>query len=390
MDERKPASNAGGGIRTLKPARAVVFETGSHVKSFFKSDELACRAGGRSIIENSSVAMCNCFDQEDSMDIKAAIQEYLASKELNWTHDTYRWCNFMLFRFQMWCKEQNLTELSQLTAVHVAQFANAEPKLSDNTKRGRVQVVKGFLRWCSIDPDLGVRERVVKRIEMPRVEQPEVSIYSEQEIKRLLEACAKTRYHLRNRAIVLLLLDTGIRAAECCYDSDRPEETTGLKVSDVVLGQRGNESYIIVMGKGRKPRTVKLGNETRLALMRYIDRERPRDLNHDFLFVAKGREPLTARGLESLMENLGESARVENAHPHRFRHTFAIRQLMSGTDSMILMQLMGHTSLESTRVYLRALTQLQARQASVSVVDEMRKAPHDSAQARLRMNRSGR
>ena len=325
------------------------------------------------------------------MEVKTGIQEYLASKELNWTHDTYRWVNFMLFRFQMWCKSEGLTELSQLTAVHVAQFANAEPKLSDNTKRGRVQVVKGFLRWCSVDVDMGVKEKVVKRIEMPSVEQPEIQIYSEAEIEQLLEACAKTRYALRNRAIVLLLLDTGIRCAECCFDSERPEETTGLKVSDVVLGQRGSESYILVMGKGRKPRTVKLGSETRLALMKYIDRERPRDLDHDFLFVAKGREPLTARGLESLIKDLGEFARVQNAHPHRFRHTFAIRQLMAGTDSMILMQLMGHASLESTKIYLRALTQLQARQASVSIVDEMRKAPReiqrDIAQGRLRMNR---
>lgn len=308
------------------------------------------------------------------MKIVAAIQEYLASKENSWTHDTYRWCSWMLEkRFLPWCTSQKLDELSQLTAVQVQAFVSAEPALSANTKHHRAQVVKGFLRWCSVDDDFGVRGKMVQRIEMPKVEQGEVDIYSEQDIRKLLSACERTRYPLRNRAIVLLLLDTGVRASELCPDSDRPEERTGLLFEHVFLGKRDADSYILVMGKSRKSRTVKLGRETRLATMKYINHERPRDIEHEYLFVAKGRGPLTSRGLEALIQQLGEAAGVKHAHPHRFRHTFAIQQLMAGTSALVLMQLLGHTSLEATKIYTRALSEVQARQASVSVVDEMGK-----------------
>jgi site-specific recombinase XerD len=318
------------------------------------------------------------------LDICVAIEEYLASKELSWTHDTYRWMSWMLQqRFLSWCRSQNLQELSQLTAVQVQRFVNAEPGLSDNTKHHRAQIVKGFLRWCSVDEDFGVREKMVKRIEMPKVEQPEIEIFSQQEIQRLLAAAAETRYALRNRAIVLLLLDTGVRASELCPDSDRPEERTGLLLEHVFLGQRNTESYILVMGKGRKSRTVGLGRETRLATMKYLNHERPRGVTHPYLLVAKGGEALTSRGLESVIQDLGERARVRNAHPHRFRHTFAIQQLLAGTSAFVLMQLLGHSSLESTKIYVRALSDLQARQASVSVVDELQKLPRDAPRAAI-------
>jgi integrase/recombinase XerD len=308
------------------------------------------------------------------LDISAAVREYLASKENSWTHDTSRWMSWMLEeRFLPWCEKQGLRDLSQITAVQVQAFVAAEPALSANTRHHRAQVVKGFLRWCSVDEDMGVREKMVKRIEMPKVEQPEIEIYTQAEINRLLAVAAETRYALRNRAIVLLLLDTGVRASELCPDSDRPEERTGLLLEHVFLGQRNTESYILVMGKGRKSRTVGLGREARLAVMKYLNHERPRIVDHPYLLVAKGGEALTSRGLESVIQDLGDRARVKNAHPHRFRHTFAIQQLLAGTSAFVLMQLLGHSSLESTKIYVRALSQEQARQASVSVVDAMKK-----------------
>lgn len=308
------------------------------------------------------------------MNIAAAIDEYLACKENALTHDTYHWYAWMLGLFEHWCQANKITDLSHVTTTHVQQFVSADPKLSENTKHHRAQVVKGFLRWCSQDDEMGVRERVVRRIEMPKVVQTDVEIYTDAEVKRLLDACEKTNHPLRNRAILYVLLDTGVRASELCYDSARPEEDTGLLLENVVLGRRGMESYILVMGKGRKTRTVKLGNESRLAIQKYINRERPHS-DLPYLFLAQGDEPLSVRMLQQFLSNLGELAKVPHVHAHRFRHTFAVNQLMSGTADLVLMQLLGHTTLEATKTYTRALSQVQARQASISVVDSMRKDP---------------
>ena len=172
----------------------------------------------------------------------------------------------------------------------------------------------------------------------------------------------------RNRAIVHMLLETGVRAAELCYDATRPEEETGLRMSNLILGR--TDSFIWVMGKGRKPRTIGLGQETSLATRRYLNRERGQSQS-PYVFLSRGDEPLSVRMLQQCLHALGDLAGVPDVHPHRFRHTFAVNQLLSGVSDLVLMQLLGHTTLESTRIYTRAMTQLQARNAAGSIIDCM-------------------
>lgn len=218
---------------------------------------------------------------------------------------------------------------------------------------------------------MGVKEKTVRRIEMPKTIQPDVNIFTPREFNRLVEACQKTKHPLRNKVILHVLLDTGIRASELCYDGDRPGEEMGLRMEHVILGKSG-ESYIWVMGKGRKPHTVGMGNETSAHVRRYINRERGRS-DCPFVFLTRALdEPLSVRMLQQLLAELGELADVPDCHPHRFRHTFSVNQLMNGTSSLVLMQLLGHTTLESTKIYTRAMNQIQARKSASSVVDTMR------------------
>jgi site-specific recombinase XerD len=304
------------------------------------------------------------------MDIHDAIEEFLGSKQNSITHSTYVWYSRFLSYFDDWTSQHKLTDLTQISAIHVQQFVSACPTINTNTRHARAQIVKGFLSWCSQDEEMGVKERTVKRIEMPKLIQSEVTLFTDGEIIRLFRACDKMKNPHRNRAIVHMLLDTGIRAAELSYDGERVDEETGLKMECLVLG-RGGESFIWVMGKGQKARTVGLGNETTMALRKYLNRERGRS-DSPYVFLARGDEPLSVRMLQQFLDRLGELADVENTHPHRFRHTFAVNQLMNGTSDLVLMRLMGHTTLDSTKIYTRAMTQLQARKAAPSIVDRIK------------------
>lgn len=307
------------------------------------------------------------------MGISDAIEEYLGSKQNTITHSTYDWYAHYLHVFEQWCEENRLTDLSQITAPHVQQFASSAPTKNTNTRHARAQIVKGFLSWCSKDDEMGVKEKTVKRIEMPKVEQSEIILFTDAEIMKLFRACERMRHPHRNKAIVHILLDTGIRASELCFDWDRPEEETGLRMENLILGRRRHEeSFIWVMGKGRKPRTIGLGQETKSAMKSYLNRERGRS-ESPFVFLSRDGEPLSVRMLQQFMGELGELAGVPNCHPHRFRHQFAVTQLLNGVSDLVLMQLMGHTTLESTKVYVRAMNQLQARTAGISVVDRLNK-----------------
>jgi len=308
------------------------------------------------------------------MDISAAIEEYLGAKQNALTHSTYAWYDRFLTLFDAWCKDEGLTDLSAITPTHVQRFVAASPTRNTHTLHARAQIVKGFLAWCAEDDEMGVKERIVRRIVMPKVEQSEIEIFSDSEILRLFRACDKTQHPHRNKAILHILLDTGIRAAELCYDGDRPEEETGLRMENLIVGRAG-ESFVRVMGKGRKIRTVGLGQETTMAVRRYLNRERGHT-DSPYVFLNRSSEPLSVRMLQQLLRRLGALAGVSNCHPHRFRHTFAIHQLMNGTSALVLMQLMGHTTLEATKIYTRAISHTQARKAASSVVDQMKRNSH--------------
>ncbi len=305
--------------------------------------------------------------------ISAAIEEYLGSKQNSITRDTYVWYSRFLLLFAEWCDAYppRLMEVDKVTAAHVQAFVADCPTANSHTRHARAQIVKGFLSWCSQDDELGVRRKTVERIEMPKIVQSDVEVFTPAEIRRLLAACGDTMQPHRNRAIIHVLLDTGIRAAECCYDSDRPTEETGLRLANVFLGR--DDSYIWVMGKGSKSRTIGLGLESTLSLRRYINRERGRDRG-DYCFLSRDGDPLSVRMLQQLMDELGNVTGVTDCHPHRFRHTFAVNQLLAGTSDLVLMRLLGHTTLESTKIYTRAMTQQQARESAVSVVDRMKRS----------------
>src|SRR6266581_8565983 len=120
------------------------------------------------------------------MDISASIGEYLDSKQNSITAKTYEWYDTFLSVFKKWCDEQHVSDLSQITAPIVQKFVAACPTDNSNTRHHRAQIIKGFLNWCARDEDMGVKEKTVQRIEMPKTIQPDVTIFTPQEINRLL------------------------------------------------------------------------------------------------------------------------------------------------------------------------------------------------------------
>ncbi len=307
--------------------------------------------------------------------IRDAIEEYLGAKQNSLADSTYDWYSHFLSQFTHWCEasQPRIMRLDEITPGVVQAFVSASLSTNSHTRHARAQIIKGFLSWCSLDDELGVRRKTVERIELPRIVQSDVNLFTPSDIRRLLAACSSTVYPHRNRAIVHVLLDTGIRAAELAYDSDRPSDQTGLRMDNVVLGR--SDSYIWVMGKGSKPRTIGLGNETTNAIRRYFNRERnklSRGGSSEFAFLSRSGDPLSVRMLQQLLAELGEAAGVPDCHPHRARHTYAVSQLLAGTSDLVLMRLLGHTSLEATKLYSRAMTGQQARLSAVSVMDRMK------------------
>jgi site-specific recombinase XerD len=141
----------------------------------------------------------------------------------------------------------------------------------------------------------------------------------------------------RNLAIILLLLNTGLRVSE----------VAGLKLDDLTLADRKGE--VVVRGKGTKVRTVPLNAEIRKALREYLA-QRPK-VEHTAVFVGQKGGPLGWLGIEYLIAMLGRLAGLEHITPHMLRHTFAKNLVDQGVSLDQVATLLGHRNLTTTARY---------------------------------------
>lgn len=231
-----------------------------------------------------------------------------------------------------------------------------EQRLSQKTIRNIHAACSSLFSWA-VDEELAATNPL-ERIQRPRNQPPPIEPLTEREVKALLTVCAETRAWrdrpeitaarytaARDRAIILVLLDTGIRASELCR----------LTVGDV---DRITGHIEILKGKGRKSRTVRAERRTMRAIWRYLA-TREHDVPDDApLFAAKRingyyqDHPLSRHALLRLVKRLGKRAGVRGVTVHRFRHTFAIEYLRNGGDIYTLQFLLGHSSLDMVRRYL--------------------------------------
>jgi integrase/recombinase XerD len=195
----------------------------------------------------------------------------------------------------------------------------------------------------------------------------------EEEINELLKCCKTTtkipkvlkaytssrNTYRRDRAIILVLLDTGVRVSELC----------NMDINDLDM-ERGR---VFVTGKGNKSRYVYMGKVSRQAVWSYISEKYPdcKPYPEDAIFTDRNNHNrLTRQGILLLLKRFGKRANIKNVHPHRFRHTFAIEFLRNGGNVFELQQLLGHSDLETAKKYIHlAQSDLETVTRKASPVD---------------------
>lgn len=143
----------------------------------------------------------------------------------------------------------------------------------------------------------------------------------------------------RDKAVILFLVDTGLRSMEFC----------ALTWGDVDIS---SGLVRVVRGKGGKARSVVIGVTTRRALLAYRRQIKPE--SDDPLFQTIQGRRLGGGGLRSLLVRLRERAGV-HVSPHVLRRTFATMSLRAGMNLLNLQGLMGHATIEMTRRYVQML-----------------------------------
>ena len=288
------------------------------------------------------------------MNVNQALDEFLAEE-----HSQGRAPTTVLFHRRLltplvtFLEERDRTDVASLGSSDMRGFFGHLYARSEAGEITRATVaafdrsVRAFCSFC-------VQEKLLPENPMkgrPRARPPRSlpDTLTFDEIHALLNACGEDPMGRRDRALMLLMLDTGLRAGEVC----------ALKAADLVLaGDHGRVRVRAENSKDREERTVPVSAETVKALRRYLE-DRPAQAQALFVSVAAGTRKLSAdrlsgSGLNQLMRRRGEQADVVGKRKwcHIWRHTFGKDYVLAGGDLETLRRLLGHSNLETVRIYL--------------------------------------
>lgn len=285
-----------------------------------------------------------------SMNLTAAIEQFLEHrKEKNISSSTFSLYKRLLTDWIEWRERE--TRPAELESVAVDDFrlflaALAARELASNTIDSYRRVLRAFWRFLTGEgllTDEQIRYWENNRIPRPIATDPEPRPYCEEEqFEELLAAAGDgaTEKSARDRAILLMLWETGARAGELCA------------LTDAQVDHRRRRA--LIMGKGRKRGWIFWGPRAAAALLRYIQLRRgPRGgpLIRGCSSRNNGGE-MTPNALRLMVKSLGVDL-PKGAPVHFLRHAFAHRNLDAGLETSQVQQLMRHSSIETTLRYLK-------------------------------------
>lgn len=189
-----------------------------------------------------------------------------------------------------------------------------------------------------------VEENPLEFIEAPKLPERQPVYLTEEERRSIFEKVRGLTYTFRGKrdyAIICLLYYAGMRVSELI----------GLNAGDV--SRDGEKVSLKIIGKGNKERKVPLRIEAQEALNVWLQNRPSTEENNSAIFInTKTKKRLTVRTVQFLVKGLTIKAGVnKRITPHKFRHTFGTRLLQQGANLVDIQTLLGHASLNTTRIY---------------------------------------
>jgi integrase/recombinase XerD len=292
--------------------------------------------------------VCECDLEVFFVRIDDIYREYIYEiKVRNYTERTIKGYKNNLNKFLTYCKKEfELVELEEITHIHIKQYLGVlkSKSLSESYINTILKNIRSFYQYCFQE---GYCLNVAKKVSFMKESKVVIKSFTDEEVKRMLNVYKMDTYmNARNRCIVAMLIDTGIRNSELC----------DIKRIDV------KDTVIYIYGKGRKERIVPISPMLKKIMIKY---ERMRDsylkdniLSYDNYFLSFRYKPMTVEAIERVLRMAGDRGRVRDSircSPHTCRHYFAQTQLRNGLDIYSLSRLLGHETIDITKRYLQGI-----------------------------------
>lgn len=277
----------------------------------------------------------------ESEEFDVAIATFLRNCRIrNLADTTVTYYKDVLSMLKRMMAQQGVERPTDVTHDHVHEciLAKREEGAVDATVDKYIRGWRAFFNYMSTEGFL--TENPFDRVAKIKSETRIVETFSKPQIKALFDAPNKQTFTgYRNFLIMMVLLETGIRISEA----------EGITVPNI----NWRERRIKVYGKGRKERYVPFQRTLERHLKEYINIRGL--LDHDFLFVNIDNTPIKTRTMQEVIAELGVAAGVKGVRvsPHTFRHTMAKMYVMNGGDPLSLQIILGHSTLDMCRTYVR-------------------------------------
>ena len=236
---------------------------------------------------------------------------------------------------------QNLREflgyLRETTHRFNSKCPRAMRPVNNTTIQKYYRALSALFNW-SINEGILETNPLVK-IKVPRAEKKVVKSLSSNEVNQIITSIPDTFDGIRNKAIILVLIDCGLRLGELL----------SIRMTDINMEQQ----LMRVDGKTGE-RVVRYGHTTWKVLKRYLKMRAKVNGHNEYLWLTEKGITLKDSSVETLFIKLRKRTGIY-IHPHLLRHTFATMWLKNGGDSLMLQRLLGHTTLMMTNRYCQAV-----------------------------------
>ncbi len=279
---------------------------------------------------------------------QTALNEYLLDLKLrNCTARTIKTMkNNMSLLFNWIESEYKITEIESIKRNHIKGYLQYKQSLGLKPTyiNGIIKNIKAFFNYL-------VREEYIDRspsekISLQKEEKVLIQTFSPDEVKRMIDVYSSPNFlSARNKCIITMLFDTGIRNYELC----------SIKCDNI------KERTILIHGKGNKQRLVPISPILRKTMLKYeairehYIKER---YQNEYYFLSQKGKMLTVESVERVVRKCGVAAHVNEqirCSPHTCRHTFAQMCLKNGIDIYTVSRLLGHENLSITKRYLQSM-----------------------------------
>jgi integrase/recombinase XerD len=241
--------------------------------------------------------------------------------------------------FLPWCATNGVIEPSELTQRILDRFTShlyekggrSGKPLSKYTIHTYGRHVRQFLAWAAREGEVSADAKP----QLPRLSRKVLDVLTRREIDQLEGAATDER----NKLMVRILADSGVRLGELCGLTTDP------------IRRDGRRAFLKIRGKAEHERLVPIPPDLTRRIERFV-RGRSHNAKGDRLFLSsrRGRDgryaPLTDSGVEQFVRGLAYRAGItKRVYPHIFRHSYATEALRRGMNPVLLAAILGHSSL---------------------------------------------